>query len=156
MDKNLHSIEHNGHGHEKTDVEIRPLAIFGIGLAILTAVALLAMWLTFDRLQARGAGKAIPPSPLAGERPPTPGPRLQVTPEADLEQFLAAENEKLNSYGWVNQGAGVVRIPIDRAVELIAERGLPVKTETDQKAEGGTQKAEGNPKAHAQGTAATP
>ncbi|MCS6804460.1 MAG: hypothetical protein RMM98_03035 [Acidobacteriota bacterium] len=155
MDKNLHSSEQNGHAHETTDVQIRPLVIFGIGLAVLTVIALLAMWLTFDRLQAREASKALPPSPLAGERPPTPEPRLQVTPEADLERWLAAEREKLNSYGWVNREAGIVRIPIDRAIELIAERGLPTRAESHQAAENQVQQAQGTPPAQAPSRSAT-
>ena len=37
------------------------------------------------------------------------------------------EQKRLHGYGWVNQGAGVARMPIDEAKKLIAERGLPVR-----------------------------
>ena len=37
------------------------------------------------------------------------------------------EEQTLNSYGWVDQQAGVVRIPIDRAMDLLAQRGLPTR-----------------------------
>lgn len=153
--KDVHAGDQNGHAHEKTDVQIRPLVIFGIGLAALTVIALLAMWLTFDRLQARGAAKAIPAPPLAAERPPTPGPRLQVSPEADLEQWLAAEHEKLNSYGWVNREAGIVRIPIDRAIELIAERGLPTRAEGHHRAGDQMRQSQAQPPAQTQSRSAT-
>ncbi|MEZ4860505.1 MAG: c-type cytochrome domain-containing protein [Caldilineaceae bacterium] len=50
--------------------------------------------------------------------------------EAPLAQELAArraqENTQLQSYGWVDQSAGVAHIPIDRAIALVAQSGLPV------------------------------
>ena len=63
---------------------------------------------------------------VAKSLPNFPEPRLQVAPAVDMSLFRAKEEAELNSYGWVNQTAGVVRIPIRRAMELIAERGLPV------------------------------
>lgn len=57
--------------------------------------------------------------------PASPAPRLQVDPAADLAAFRAAEASELSSYAWEDRAAGVVRIPIDRALALTAERGLP-------------------------------
>jgi hypothetical protein len=54
-----------------------------------------------------------------------PQPRLQVKPGVDLKTLRAEEERELSSYGWVNRSAGVVRIPIDRAMDLIMQRGLP-------------------------------
>lgn len=65
----------------------------------------------------------------AGEslvRTPSP-PNLQIAPRQDLEDYLATQRASLNSYGWVDEEAGRVRIPIERAMELLAERGLPVE-----------------------------
>ncbi len=56
-----------------------------------------------------------------------PTPVLQPDPVADLNKFKAGEQELLNEYGWVNQQSGVLRIPISRAIDLIAERGLPTR-----------------------------
>ena len=50
---------------------------------------------------------------------------LQVKPEEDLRWMREHNATDLNGYGWVDQPAGVVRLPIDRAMDLIAERGLP-------------------------------
>ena len=55
-------------------------------------------------------------------------PKLQVSPPLDLEQFRAREESEMNSYGWINRTAGVVRVPIDRAMELVLREGLPVRT----------------------------
>ena len=54
-----------------------------------------------------------------------PQPRLERNERLEINEFRLGEEQKLNSYGWVDQKAGVVRIPIERAMQLIAERGLP-------------------------------
>jgi hypothetical protein len=69
--------------------------------------------------------------PLAaaqGHREP-PEPRLQTTPRQDLADLRAKEDDMLTSYGWVDKNAGVVRIPIDAAMKLTLERGLPARQE---------------------------
>ncbi len=52
-------------------------------------------------------------------------PVLQIDPVADLNAYKAQQNELLNSYGWVDKGAGIAHIPIERAIELTAQQGLP-------------------------------
>src|SRR4051812_30937470 len=39
-------------------------------------------------------------------------PRLQVAPAVDLATFRAREEVELNAYGWINQTAGIVHVPI--------------------------------------------
>jgi len=60
-----------------------------------------------------------------------PEPRLEDNERHEINDFRLHEEDTLNSYGWVDQQAGVVRIPIGRATQLIAQRGLPVKPEAD-------------------------
>jgi len=55
-------------------------------------------------------------------------PRLQVSPPLDLQKFQAQEELKLNTYGWINHTAGVVRLPIQKAMELILQEGLPTRS----------------------------
>ena len=62
-----------------------------------------------------------------GLEAPATGPDLLVDEPMNLEQFRVAEERLLHSYGWVNQGMQTVRLPIDRAKELLLERGLPVR-----------------------------
>ena len=50
---------------------------------------------------------------------------MQVRPSADFAKLHAQEQTELNTYGWVDKSAGVVRIPIERAMQLLVERGLP-------------------------------
>lgn len=58
---------------------------------------------------------------------PAAVPSLLVGEPVNLQKFRAEEDHLLTSYGWVDQNAGVVRLPIDRAKELLLERGLPVR-----------------------------
>ena len=53
------------------------------------------------------------------------GPLLQIYPEKDLHGMQRANNLDLAGYGWMDRKEGVVRVPIDRAMDLVAERGLP-------------------------------
>jgi hypothetical protein len=56
-----------------------------------------------------------------------PQPLLETDERNELNDFRMQEANQLNSYGWVDQKAGVAHIPIERAMQLIAERGLPVQ-----------------------------
>jgi hypothetical protein len=112
-------------GYERTDASIRGVVIFGIVLFTVIALAMFGMGRLFRFLAVREAGPA--PSPLALTREIPSLPRLLVNEPADLKELRRTEDALLNSYGWVDQGAGVVRIPIDRAIELLADRGLPAR-----------------------------
>ena len=81
----------------------------------------------------RWSGGNRAPSRIS-EQPPLP--RLQIYPIADLKNFLAREDSELNTYGWINRTAGIVHVPIDRAVEIVLQRGLPTRTATNEAAHG--------------------
>jgi hypothetical protein len=127
-------------GREERDVRLRPLIISGMCLALLAGLSLLAMWLLFDYFAARRARLEVVPSPAFEARQLPPEPRLQVSPQQDLRQMRAAETAVLHSYGWVDRQAGIVRIPIERAIELLAERGLPARREGRGTGEKGEQR----------------
>ena len=59
-------------------------------------------------------------------------PKLQLSPPMDLQAFRAREEQELTNYGWVNRSSGVVRIPIERAMDLVLQQGLPNRTATNQ------------------------
>jgi hypothetical protein len=59
-----------------------------------------------------------------------PQPRLEDDERREINDFREQEEQTLNSYGWVDQQAGVVRIPIDRAMQLMAQRGLPTRPQS--------------------------
>lgn len=107
---------------EQRDISVRAVGLFFLGLFMVTALVSLAMWATFRYLAAR-ADRADPPrAPLGGLPAPPPEPRLQTTPRRDLEALRAEEDAILTSYGWIDRDAGIVRIPITRAMALLVER----------------------------------
>lgn len=116
-------------GHETTDAEIAPLVRFAVFLAatvIVSALVVIGLYKYLDeREQAEKAGRY----PLAAGivRPLPPPPRLQTYPFDDIKQLRKAENKVLDHYAWVDQNAGVVQIPIERAIEVLAEKGLPYR-----------------------------
>ena len=126
--------------HEERDVQPRLILLCGLGLVVITTLVLLLAYWLFDDFVARRAQVQRPPAPLAETRQPPPEPRLQVIPAQDLQQRRATEDAVLASYGWLDQTTGLVRIPIDRAIELVVERGLPVwpKPQTPQTKDGAT------------------
>lgn len=67
-----------------------------------------------------------------------PQPRLETDERTELHDFQLNEEDTLDSYGWVDQKAGVVRIPIERAMQIVAQQGLPTtpKAGTAPAAEG--------------------
>ena len=112
--------------YEQSDVRTGAIVRFALGLVTVVAVSavlLLGLFKLFARQQRR---HDPPPPPLAREagRLP-PGPRLQAAPLQDLEQVRAEEEKELTSYGWVDRKAGIVHIPIDEAIKIVAERGVP-------------------------------
>jgi len=117
--------------HESSDVNIRAIFGFGFGLLVTGVVIHLLVWVLFGYFNARESRAVAPEFPLAVTQEPRvpPEPRLQTNPRQDLSDLRAREDQTLRSYGWVDRNAGVVRIPIDQAIKLTLERGLPARQE---------------------------
>lgn len=132
--------DHAHGGHETRDANPRSLATFGVVMFLSLALVSLGMWVMF-RYFAGHQELGPPASPFTQERPmPAPDqPLLQVSPHRDLRQLLEQQNRVLHTYAWVDQKAGVVRIPIDRAMHLLLERGIPVRGATPAKSSLGKQ-----------------
>jgi len=126
-----HVNHQNPAHHEESDVNIRAILGFGVALFAVAAVVHVLIFGLFRLFEARDGVKVAVEYPLAaaqGHREP-PEPRLQTDPRQDLADMRAKEDYVLGSYGWVDKNAGVVRIPIDAAMKLTLERGLPARTE---------------------------
>jgi hypothetical protein len=114
-------------GYETRDANVRLVVWFAASLVVGAIVIHLALAGLF-KLFAHQHPSPDPASRIAFEtRMLAPAPQLQVNPQVDLATFEKEENEKLNTYGWVDREYGVIRIPIERAMDLIAERGLPTR-----------------------------
>ena len=113
--------------HEPTDANARAITRFGIALALIVILSQLLLWWLFDRLSGKQA-KVSPPVPAliraqAPKEPPEP--RLQDNPQRDMKKMLEDEDAVLHHYGWVDPDRGIVRLPVDRALEIVAQKGLP-------------------------------
>lgn len=123
-------------GHETRDISVRVVAWFAIGLVI-SALVIFPVVVGLDRLFEWQHPSPDAPSRIAlHPHMIAPPPRLQANPAIDLAQYEAAQEAKLNSYGWVDKSAGIIRIPIERAMDLIAQRGLPTRGPGTQNASG--------------------
>jgi hypothetical protein len=80
-----------------------------------------------ERREAIEKTARYPMSLSVGERPLPPSPRLQNYPFQDIKELRQNETPLLGAYQWIDRNAGTVRIPIDRAMDLLAERGLPYR-----------------------------
>ena len=117
-------------GHETADADIGPLIKFAIFMALTTVVCAAICVGLYKYLDRREAREKAGRYPLAAglARPLPPPPRLQNYPFYDLKAFRSEENRVLDHYGWVDKNAGVVRIPVERAIDVLAEKGLPYRT----------------------------
>ena len=107
------------------DIGYRGLAYATLGLAVLVGGAAAASFLLFSFFQSRQAQGDPPASPFGEVRIVPPAPRLQVEPADDLRAMEAEMERLLGSYEWVDRERGLVRVPIERAMEVVAGGGGP-------------------------------
>jgi hypothetical protein len=119
--------------HESSDVNFRSIVGFGLALAIVAVLVHVVIWGVFSFFDAREARHVEPEYPLAATQAAKtpPEPRLQVNPRQDLQDLRDQEDRILSSYGWVDTNAGTVRIPIDEAIRLTLQRGLPARSKPE-------------------------
>jgi hypothetical protein len=114
------------HNHERKDVDAPSLFTIAFVLFLFCLIIFLVVWGMMHYFKfhepAKTAGQATLPLTSTGQ---FPKPRLEVKGPVDLAKLRTAEDADLNTYGWVNRDSGSVRIPIDRAMQLLLERGLP-------------------------------
>lgn len=120
--------------HERTDVDAVAVSKFGIGLILLCIAALGLLVGVFRYLQSLDPGTT---TRVVTKPKLPPAPVLESTPVLDLRAIRVAEEQVLHTYGWIDQPKGVVRIPIDRAIDLLAQRGLPSRPQTEVQAGAG-------------------
>ena len=114
--------------HEESDINVRAVLGFAVALLVVGAVihVLLALLFGYYTREAAQVPRVFPMSADQQQQAP-PEPRLQTNPQEDLRQLRAREDAALLGYEWVDKSAGVARIPIDEAMKLIVQRGLPTR-----------------------------
>jgi hypothetical protein len=138
MNNQPHALDHND--YEREDLSPGGVLYFMAGLAVVGIVIyfiVVGMYRFLDRYEQEHQAAG---SPLVKSQPYSrvvnpksadafPQPRLEVSERTQLKDFVQKQDEVLATYDWVDKNKGTVRIPIDRAMDLIAERGLPVRPE---------------------------
>src|ERR1700683_3495499 len=130
-----------GHGgYERQDLQTSSILYFLLIILVGTAICMGILRGVFVYLDHREKTSQPPVSPLITNVPSDtrhiapgypqgafPNPKLEEDERGQLNGIIVNEDNELYSYGWVDEKAGTVRIPIDRAMELLVERGLPVR-----------------------------
>jgi hypothetical protein len=136
-----HENHQNSEGFERQDLGSRPIFAFIISVVVTGVLVYYVIWGMFHFLDAYDRKNQKTISPMVQVERDTrtvapekimqfPEPRLERNERTEINDFRYHEEETLNSYGWVDQNAGIARIPITRAMQLIAERGLPTTPRT--------------------------
>jgi hypothetical protein len=124
---------------EREDLGAKPILIFLFGLIVGCLLVALVLKGLYSYLDSYENHHQAAQSPLVqqtttdtrnvepGDIKKFPQPRLETDETTEINNFRMQEEQTLNSYGWVDQQAGVARIPIDRAMALLAQRGLPTR-----------------------------
>ncbi len=115
--------------HEESDVNVRAIVGYGIGLMVVAVVVHVFLWWllgTYTRQAERAQTRAYPLAAGQQEQLP-PSPRFQDNPQQDMRELRAKQQALLQGYGWVHREVGVARIPIEEAMRLVVERGLPMR-----------------------------
>lgn len=147
MTNDLHPVKPpaNG-GYEHQDIGVSGVLYFLLGLALSGLFVYFVVNGIYSFLEKHSEANQTPVSPLVTNAPTDtrklpsdykdylqqnfPSPQLEIDERSQLDKIRNGEAETLSTYDWVDQKAGTVRIPIDRAMDLIAQRGLPVHAQT--------------------------
>ena len=130
----------NHEGYERQDLGARGVFYFMAGLAVFGIIIYMIIFGMYRFLDTYETAHQPPMSPImtppADTRAVTPGetqnfplPRLEENERTQLRQIVEEQDRKLATYNWLDKDKGVVQIPIERAMDLIAQRGLPVQTQ---------------------------
>lgn len=144
MAEDIQSGNHGSHGdYERRDIGVAGILYFIVGLAVATFIVHLILAGLYDFLDKRARTHQAAVNPLVENVPMDtrqipqhypdkafPQPRLETDERGQLDNIRLNEERTLNSYGWVDQQAGTVHIPIERAMDLLSQRGLPVRSQS--------------------------
>ena len=129
--------KHGAEGFERQDLTAQAVFAFLISLLVGGVLVYFVVWGLYHFMDARQRSRQAPQGPLVkqgetetrmvspDEIAKFPQPRLERNERVEINDFRLKEEQTLNSYGWVDEPAGVVHIPIERAMQLVAQHGLP-------------------------------
>ena len=158
MSDQSHSVEHPGHGdYERRDIGVGGVIYFLVGLAAFCLLMHFLVTGLFSVLEKRNAATQKTASPLLNNVPADtrhlpaeyrtdaqgrdfekylkqnfPAPQLEVDERTQLNSIITGQEDTLSTYDYIDKNAGTVRIPIDRAMELLVQRGVPTRNSASE------------------------
>ncbi len=132
----MSDVHHDSGSEQSFDQEIRfdQLRRFGVGLLLVTIASMAVTWWLVVGSRDAERAQDPEPSPLAKASKPwePPSPQLQeFPPTVDIKAFRAWEEDRLHNFAQVEEAGGIVRIPIDQAIHILAERGFPERGDVE-------------------------
>ena len=115
--------------HEESDVNVAAIIRYGIGLLLIGALVHVFLWWlqgTYSRQNLRAQTQVYPLAAGQQDRLP-PSPRFQENPQGELQDLRARQKALLEGYSWISKEGGVARIPIEDAMKMVVERGVPAR-----------------------------
>ena len=103
-------------GIERSDADPRLIAALAAGIAVFLVLSPLVLRFAFPAAPEAAA--------IESDLPHPPPPTLEVKPKRTLQAQRLHDDELLESYGWANADRKAARIPIERAIQLLVQRGL--------------------------------
>ncbi len=127
-------------GYERSDIGSAGVLYFLLGLLVAGLFIFFLVDGIYSYLDKRSQAEQTPVNPLVTNAPADtrhvpkdypqgtfPNPKLEEDERGQLDGIRLKEEQTLSTYDYIDKNAGTVRIPIDRAMDLIAQRGLPVR-----------------------------
>ena len=114
-------------GHEANNLRVRGLLVFAAGLIGVTVLVLAVLALVMREFsgEERRQLERLEVPRFAGDTGGFPAPRIQPDPAEELTSMKKEDLGRLAEYGWIDRRAGIAHIPVDRAITILAEKGLP-------------------------------
>jgi len=141
-DETNHANPTGNGGYERQDIGAAGVLYFLLGLAVAGFLVYFIVDGLYHFLDKRSEAEQAPVNPLVTNAPQDtrripkdypqsafPNPKLEEDERGQLNGIRLKEEQTLSTYDYIDKNAGTVRIPIDRAMDLIAQRGLPVRSQ---------------------------
>jgi|GEM_PF-3559343 hypothetical protein len=126
MNKPQTGTPHNPNpDYQDRDILIKPIVYFIIGMAVLTLLSVLGMAWFLQSMESKTLLAEAEMTTASRERSLPPGPRLLADEKANLEAYLENARNLMDSYGISADAEDKARIPVSKAIEIVAGRGLP-------------------------------
>ena len=162
MSNQTHPANSTGNdGYERQDIGVAPVLYFLLGLAVAGLLVYFVVNGIYSYLEKQSEAQQTSVSPLVTNTPTDtrklpsdyrnylqqnfPSPQLEIDERNQLDKIRIEEEQTLSTYDWVDEKSGTVRIPIDRAMDLLAQRGLPVRAQGETGQANASQQSKAQP-----------